>query len=358
MEFVRSITDSVNSVGLQMNAIRITIVALLLLAAPSHAAEPTMQRILFGSCIKQDRPMPILKTIAEQDADLFIFLGDNIYADTTDMDVMRAKYAKLQADGGFQQLLKSCPVLATWDDHDYGVNDGGADYPLRVASQQVFVDFWKDTQDSPRRTRPGVYDARVFGPPGKRVQVLLLDTRFFRSPLKRGARRTGGVYVPNPDPNATMLGDDQWAWLAEQLRVPAELRILATSIQCLPEAAGQETWANLPLEREKLFEQIKQAKASGVLMISGDRHWSELSVEEERLSYPIYELTSSSLNQVHPRGTPTANRHRALNNTFHRENFGAIEIDWETQTMSLQIRDRDATIRIEKSVIFAARIEP
>lgn len=332
---------------------KLTCCALLLLLAMTVAAsadEPVLSRVLFGSCIKQDQPMPILATIAGQQPDLFIFLGDNIYADTEDMDVMRAKYAKLQADAGFTQLLKTCPVLATWDDHDYGVNDGGDDYPRRVESQQIFVDFWNDADDSPRRQRPGVYDSRVYGPEGQRVQVVLLDTRYFRSPLKRGEKRTGGAYVPNPDPKVTMLGDAQWVWLEQQLRVPAELRIIATSIQCLPGAAGQETWSNMPLERQRLLKLIEQTEAKGVVMISGDRHWSELSAIEHGVPYPLYEITSSSLNQVHPRGTPTVNRFREVNNTFHRENFGMLEIDWEDRTVSLQILDIDAAIRIKKTI--------
>ena len=105
------------------------------------------------------------------------------------MDVMRAKYARLKADAGFSKLMKTCPVLATWDDHDYGANDAGADYVKRAESQRIFVDFWGDPADSPRHKRPGVYDARVFGPKGQRLQVILLDTRFFRGPLKKGAQR-------------------------------------------------------------------------------------------------------------------------------------------------------------------------
>ena len=90
---------------------------LFFLAASTCCGEDAaMTRILFGSCIKQERPMPILKTIATEDPDLFIFLGDNIYADTEDMAVMQAKYEKLRANAGFQRLLGTCPVVATWDD--------------------------------------------------------------------------------------------------------------------------------------------------------------------------------------------------------------------------------------------------
>jgi len=296
--------------------------------------------------------MPIFETITRQQPDLFVFLGDNIYGDTDDMDVLRAKYSKLGADPGFAALRKTCPILATWDDHDYGVNDGGADYSKRVESQQVFLDFWQAPADSPRRSRPGIYDAHVFGSEGRRVQIILLDTRYFRSPLKTGERRVGGPYVPDNDPSKTMLGDAQWEWLAMQLRLPAELRIIATSIQSIAQDAGQETWSNLPREQARLFKLIDDTKASGVVFISGDRHWAELSAVTENVPYTLYDLTSSSFNQLHARGTPTDNSFRVLPKTWHKENFGAITIDWKQldPTVRLEIRDMDGAVQIEKSL--------
>lgn len=296
--------------------------------------------------------MPIFRTIVAQKPELFVFLGDNIYADTTDMDLMRAKYARLRADAGFAALLKACPVLATWDDHDYGGNDAGAEYVKRVESQRIFVDFWNDAEDSPRRKRPGVYDAKIFGPEGKRLQVILLDTRYFRGPLQKGEKRVGGPYVPSDDKRVTMLGEDQWKWLEEQLRRPAEVRVIASSIQCVSESAGQETWSNLPHERQRFFDLIARTKANGVVILSGDRHWAELSADKESAPYPIYDATSSSFNQIHPRGTPTVNRYRISPTTYHRENFGAILIDWEREdpSLTLQVLDIDAKVIIEKTV--------
>jgi alkaline phosphatase D len=321
-------------------------------AEPSASDEPLLRRILFGSCIQQDRPVPIFETILGHNPELFLFIGDNIYADTEDIDLMRAKYASLGAMPGFVRLQQACPLLATWDDHDYGVNDGGADYPQREASQQAFVDFWQAAANSPLRRRPGVYDARTFGPEGQRVQVILLDTRYFRSPLKRGERRVGGPWVPDDDPGKTMLGEPQWQWLEQQLRQPAQVRLLVSSIQCLSEPAGQETWSNLPRERERLFRLIDTTGAEGVVILSGDRHWAELSKIDEGVPYPLYDLTSSSLNQLHPRGTPTENRHRAIPETFHRENFGVIAIDWDQTdpTLLLEIRDLEDTVRLTKTL--------
>lgn len=334
-------------------------VATFLFGAGPHsgrAAQPSgdspIGRLLFGSCIQQDRPIPILQTMLSQNPQLVVFLGDNIYADTSDMGVMQAKYATLAANQDFAALRQASTILATWDDHDYGQNDSGEDYPQREAAEQLFHDFWDGAADSPRRQRPGVYDAHVFGPPGKRLQVILLDTRYFRSPLKKGEKRVGGPHIPDDDPEKTLLGEAQWQWLEKQLREPAEVRVIASSIQCVASDAGQETWSNLPRERDRLFRLIRESRAGGVLIISGDRHWAELSVAREDVPYPLYDLTSSSFNQIHPRGTPTDNRFRALEKTYHRENFGAISIDWEQAdpAISLEVRDADNRVQIEQRV--------
>ena len=127
-----------------------------LLQAADRPAKP-LQRVLFGSCIKENKPVPIYQTIVAHRPDLFVLLvynidadTEDIYADTDDIDVMRAKYARLRSTPEFSQLLKTCPVLAIWDDHNYGSHDAGADYPKRIESQKVCVDFWGDAADSVR----------------------------------------------------------------------------------------------------------------------------------------------------------------------------------------------------------------
>jgi sialidase-1 len=316
--------------------------------ANSNAA---LSRIMFGSCIKQQNPVPIFKTIVEQKPDLFLFVGDNIYADTNDLRVMRDKYGQLNSLAGFRRLRESTSVLATWDDHDYGRNDAGVEYALKAQSQREFLRFWQEPKDSPLWRRPGIYKSQMFGPEGKRVQVILLDTRYFRSELKRGQKRVGGAWVPDSDPKKTMLGAAQWEWLEAELRKPAELRIVVSSIQAVAQDAGQETWSNLPAERSRLFRLIDDTGADGVIFISGDRHWSELSSTGSATSYPLYDLTSSSLNQTHGRGTPTRNRFRVSDTTYHKANFGAVLIDWKLQpSVTLQIIDESGEVRIERSV--------
>jgi alkaline phosphatase D len=207
-----------------------------------------VQRIAFGSCINTNSH-PMLERTLQVPFDLFLLLGDNIYADTTNRATMERKYQALKESPFFQGLRRKAPVLATWDDHDFGANDAGAEYPMKVESQRLFCDFIDEPADSPRRRRPGVYDGRTFGPPGQRLQVILLDTRYFRSLLATGENNvlpSGGRYIPRADAGATILGDVQWAWLEEQLRIPADVRIIASSIQFISEFSGAEAWANLP----------------------------------------------------------------------------------------------------------------
>jgi hypothetical protein len=325
------------------------------LIQPAKAANVTvppqpLHRIAFGSCATQERPQPIWDAVGATKPELLLLLGDNIYADTEDMGVMKAKYDKFAAMPGFKALRESVPILATWDDHDLGVNDGGSDYPKKVESQKLFLDFFGEPADSTRRKQAGVYDAKVIGPEGKRVQIIMLDTRYFRSsPLKKKVAAVGrneGPYEPNPDPSTTMLGEDQWRWLDEQFRQPAEIRLIVSSIQVIAEDHGWEKWMNIPHERERLYRLIKDTGVEGVVFLSGDRHLAELSTMDGGAGYPFYDITSSGLNQASKSWRPLeVNRHRVGTMNWG-DNFGLVTIDWERPDpeIALQIRDQKGDV--------------
>jgi phosphodiesterase/alkaline phosphatase D-like protein len=158
--------------------------------APEPTVHPLISRIAFGSCQTQDEPLPILRTVLEWEPELFIYLGDNIYGDTNDMAVLEAKYAKMGAKKDFAALRANVPTIATWDDHDYGANDAGKDYPFRKESKDIFLKFWNEPNPSPRRERDGIYTSYRFEDKtiGKTLQIILLDTRTFRDlPLESAA---------------------------------------------------------------------------------------------------------------------------------------------------------------------------
>ncbi|QDU59398.1 Alkaline phosphatase D precursor [Planctomycetes bacterium Pan216] len=309
------------------------------------AKEKVLSRIGFGSCVRQDQPQPIWNAIVAADPSLFVLLGDNVYGDTQDMSILRQQYDQLAANPGYRKLLATCPILATWDDHDYGANDAGKEFPSREQSKNELLRFLKEPSGSARWNRPGVYGSYLFGPADQRVQIILLDTRYFRDPLKRkeelpvSVRGRRGFYAPHEDRTMTILGEQQWAWLEKTLQVPARLRIVATSIQLISSEHGFETWGNFPAERERFFQLIKRTKANGVVLISGDRHHAELSQLKPGIGYPLFEVTSSSLNAPADWANDV-NPHR-LGSVYWQANFGMITIDWKQPdpTVALQIRN-------------------
>jgi alkaline phosphatase D len=324
----------------------------LALAAP---ADPHKLRIAFGSCAKQSKPQPIWAAVRAARPELFLFLGDNLYADAQDADTLRQRYAEFRGVEALQSFRRDIPHLAIWDDHDFGDDDVGGDYPLKALSQQLFCDEWNEPADSPRRTRPGVYEAYRIERAGRTVQVLMLDLRFNRTPLvadpaltqgygamvakaKLGGGPMQGWYVPNLDPAATLLGEAQWAWLAERLAEPADVRLLVSSVQLAAEGTGWEGWNNFPLERQRLIDLIRAKRAEGLVVVSGDMHYADLSRWDTPACYPLWDLTSSGLTEVWD--IPTPNRRR-VSDVYAAVNFGLVDLDFSTPHPTLQFSIRD-----------------
>lgn len=335
------------------------------LTAPARAevvSEQVLERIAFGSCASQDKPQPIWDEVVKAQPELFLAIGDNIYGDTVDMEELKAKYAMLAAKPGYQKLLETCPVLATWDDHDYGVNDGGAGYSRKRESQQVMLDFYKVPLDSPRRTRPGIYESWRFGPEGKRVQIILLDLRFFRSRPVKDNRSSEekeklnlvGWYRPDSDPASTILGPTQWAWLEQQLKLPADLRLIASSFQVVASEKGMESWGNFPLERERLYNLITRTRANGVVFLSGDVHFSEIS-QTKAGPYPLYDFTSSGLTNSSPSWAARVNSFRVSPGAYAEPTFGMLKIDWKTEgpTLTMEAMGLTGNTAFSKTVPLA-----
>jgi alkaline phosphatase D len=213
-----------------------------------------IRRVAFGSCNSPLDPTPVWDAVGNRFPDAWIWLGDTVYADSprpigptpeararVSLDRLADHYARQNDLPGYRLLRQRARILGTWDDHDYGENDAGAEFVGRAEAQRHFLDFYGEPADSPRRTRPGIYASHRFGPPGHVVQIVTLDTRSFRSPLRRGDSPEAGWidgipgnYLPSADPAATVLGAEQWRWLESVLRQPADVRVIVSSIQILP----------------------------------------------------------------------------------------------------------------------------
>lgn len=313
-----------------------------------------VSRICFGSCGNQNKPMPILAKVIARKPDLFCYLGDNIYGDSRNLAVLRAKYMKLAEKPEFQALRSAMPLIATWDDHDYGENDAGKEYILREDSKKLFLEFFHEPEGTERRRHAGIYTSYTFTADGHTVRIIVLDTRSFRDPLAKnpflgGEKGWKNDYHPDPNPAKTILGADQWKWLAGELKQPADVRIIASSIQFGHEYNGYESWTNLPLEQKKFVDLIRSTKAGGVVFISGDVHWGELSKYTPADMYPLYDVTSSGLTETWPSIEPSKYR---VGDAVRENNFGLIEIDWKPAdpVITLELNDVQGMTRVKKEV--------
>jgi alkaline phosphatase D len=308
-------------------------------------SEKQISVLTFGSDLT-NKPKPILASIAEERPDLFVLLGDAVFSDETkqapDLPGLRTAYQTLSNDPEFATFRASVPMVVTWDDHDYGSNDGGGDFIYKDVSQKMFDHFWGLEQR--HEGHEGVYDAYTFGPPGQRIQIILLDTRYDRSPLTRLSVEKGdGRYKPSENPDQRMLSERQWQWLAEVLRQPADLRVVVSSIQVLSDAHHWERWGNLPLQQEKLFRIIRDSHADGVVLVSGDRVLGALYRKDSLLAYPVYELTTCSLNlpwkNLSGKDESPEMASGQIGPMYPKPNYGEIRVDWTAQTITMVLKD-------------------
>ncbi|MCD9645166.1 hypothetical protein HAX54_033888, partial [Datura stramonium] len=198
-------------------------------------------RIAFGSCANQSAPQPIWDAILRFDPQVFIWMGDNIYGDIrrpfklfgkertigpwknvprfypSSEQEMKSRYQKAKTIPGYSSLRRKTKVIGTWDDHDYGLNDAGKEFERKITNQKFLLDFLDEPLGSTRRKQAGVYASYIFGPMGKHIKVILLDTRYHRDPLSS---------------DGSILGDAQWMWLESELKgPPTTITVIVSSIQ-------------------------------------------------------------------------------------------------------------------------------
>jgi alkaline phosphatase D len=308
------------------------------------AAQPL--RIAFGSCNRVDKPQPLWPLIRAVQPAAWVWLGDAVYADTQDMALMRAMYQRQHRIEEYARLAASTLVTGVWDDHDFGVNDGGREYPRRAESQREFLDFLRVDAADPRRARKGVYTSHTFGSGERALKLILLDVRYHRE---------------RPGADGDILGGEQWAWLEQELMSSrACAHLIGSGIQVLPEQHPYEKWANFPKARQRLLDLVRRSKAPGAVLLSGDRHIAELSVLEDG-PYPLYELTSSGLSHSWANHPGEPNRHR-VGSVYTGKNFGLIELALEDSndaqgrpsgTLTLSVVSESAGRPIQKRLALA-----
>ena len=282
-------------------------------------------KIGLGSCLDQDYPQPIWQSIKKEDLNYFIFLGDNVYGDTRYGSLRKMKSAYDKQKKVLPDFLNDISIFSIWDDHDFGINDGGADYRFKRRAQELYLDFWEISKDDDRSNREGIYFSKneIFF--DKKFKFIFLDTRFFRSKLK-GKKSN---YIENIEPDATILGNAQWTWLENELKSDFDFLFIFSSIQIIAKDHRFEKWSNFPNERAKLFELLEQFNDKTILF-SGDRHRAGIYRKNG-----IIEVTSSSMNK--PGSSFSETDSYLIGKTYPQENYGVLEI--LENTIHIKIKD-------------------
>ncbi len=291
----------------------------------------------FGSCLHQDRSMAILNTIEKKELDLFMFIGDNVYGDQEDGELDKLIRTYKQQYNNLEDFLKNVSTEFIWDDHDFGLNDGGSNYRYKDRAKELFLETWQIPENDPRRQRDGLYFDKMVKKNGLKIHLIFLDNRTFKSEWKltdefnkEGKER----YVEDFNPEKTLLGKKQWSWLKDKLKVDSNIKIILSSLQILSLGHGWESWDKFPLERSRIFNLIDESNVSNFFILSGDRHRGGFYQFKTADNKNIYEFTSSSLNLPIPFNTEEEGPLR-IGSTYRKANFGVVRIFEDEVVMEL-----------------------
>ncbi|MFQ5823705.1 MAG: alkaline phosphatase D family protein [bacterium] len=288
-------------------------------------------RIAIGSCARYqyDRTQPIWRAVALTAPDLFFWLGDNIYGDALDPDILREEYRRQRDVQSLQPLLRTIPQLAIWDDHDFGLNDHDVTNPVKEEALQVFKQYWANPSYGLPEV-PAVFFRYSYGA----VDFFFLDVRYHRDP-NRQADSTG----------KTMLGKPQLLWLKSELKNSRAIFkvLISGSGWSTAKGPGGDSWASFLYERNAIFDFIRDNNITGVVLLSGDTHVGELNVIpwSAHGGYDFYELVSSPLAQP-PADSWIARRpeRRIRPVYFVSSNFGIIDFIFDDSAkLIFQLKD-------------------
>ncbi|MDD5151306.1 MAG: alkaline phosphatase D family protein [Flavobacterium sp.] len=301
--------------------------------------------VALGSCTyinepEFDRPgkgygsgYSIFESINSKNPDIMLWGGDNVYLREADWDSKTGimhRYTHSRSIKEMQPLLAKTQNFAIWDDHDFGPNDSDRSFYNKNLTLEVFKDFWanKSYGMSPEQNE-GNYSTFNWGD----AQFFLLDDRFFKSP---NDRKTGA---------RTLLGDKQFEWLIDALTYStAPFKIIYFGGQVITTAARFENYSTYPEEKEKLLKEILDNNIKGVLFLSGDRHFSELSKLDRSGTYPLYDWTVSPLTSgVSDSYKEDKNTNKVEESLFAVNNFGIISFSGnkENRQIKLSLYDKD-----------------
>ncbi|MBC7660039.1 MAG: alkaline phosphatase family protein [Chitinophagaceae bacterium] len=285
-----------------------------------------LRSIAFGSCNKSKHDQSYWSLIGRDQPDLWVWMGDNIYADRTSLNQRKNLYDELKAHPLYQDFRGKTPIIGTWDDHDFGSNNSTELYWNREQSQALFADFIDLPQNALARQQDGVYQTFSFGPVGQRTQIILLDLRYNmnRSKVEK-----------------EILGEAQFRWFEETLAAStADLVIVGSSLAVTSNVAmlGLEGWHEFGADRLRLYDALSKTDKP-LLILSGDRHYGEIYRTILPSGKIIHEAMASGLTHVSPIGLPHPDK---ISSTVTKKHYGLLQIDWSGSIPSVNVQLKSA----------------
>jgi alkaline phosphatase D len=299
--------------------------------------DPPAFKVLTGSCTfineeAYDRPgngyggeYEIFNTMSSSNADLMLWLGDNIYLREVDFGSYEGfgyRYSHMRSTPELQALLQSQPNVAIWDDHDFGPNDCDGNYVHKDWAQQAFEAFWANPGYGLANSKGGITTQFRFVD----VEFFLLDNRYDR------------INHHNITQQPQILGEEQINWLLGALKNSrAPFKMVAVGGQFLSDAAIYENHAQFPLERSEILRRLDEEDIRGVIFLTGDRHNGELT----RLELPggnwVHDLTVSPLTSSSYDHTDEPNSLRVEGTMIGQRHFGELNFSGPRKDRSLNI---------------------
>jgi alkaline phosphatase D len=300
------------------------ILALIFLNHPAWAGNPTkrLQRIAFGSCNRQHNQQPLWRDLIQKRPDLFIWAGDNVYADSKNPRGIQAAYQMQEQVEDYALFKSMVPIIGTWDDHDFSYNNASGDYPHKAQSQQYFLDFLDEHKLSPRRFQEGIYTSHLYGRAPEQIKIILLDNRYFK----------------DLDPAAPLLGQPQWEWLEKELAASrASLHFIVGGLSFFaPKLPFSEEWEDYPQELNRLMQLMHKYRPKGLVFLSGDKHFGTIFSR-----FGFLEFMSSGMTHVTRIPLRPYVRQKYENPLFQM-NYGLIDVEWNGSNpqLTLSLQDR------------------
>jgi len=290
----------------------------------SQVDSPDEFRISFGSCNRHDLEQALWDDIVSQNPDAWLWLGDIIYGDTENMDIFKSKYDAQLEQVWYARLKESTKIYGTWDDHDYGKNNAGKEFSKKKETRDLLFNFLEVPITNDAWTREGAYQSYIIKDQDITVKLILLDCRYFRDQDKK-------------DGDGDILGEAQWLWLESELnKNEGDVHLIGNGIQIISEDHKYEKWSNFPKSRNRLFKLLESTKVNKPILMSGDRHISELSaVDLQHYDHPLYDITSSGLTHPYASFPGEKNQHR-IGEVINVKNYGSL-IFKKTESNSLSV---------------------